>query len=101
MGDPSSQLFNERYETVRIATRVAGVAGAATLGVLTLGSAAFADSADNDGVNLANDNNISVAPVQLCGNDVGAVIGVVVPIMSPQTNQCVNAPVVDHPKAGL
>ncbi|WP_190821704.1 hypothetical protein [Saccharopolyspora pogona] len=86
---------------MRIATRVAGVAGAATLGVLTLGSAAFADSADNDGVNAANDNNISAAPVQLCGNNVGALIGVVVPILSPQVNNCVNAPVVDHPKAGL
>ncbi|MGI8307968.1 hypothetical protein [Saccharopolyspora hattusasensis] len=86
---------------MRIATRVAGVAGAATLGVLTLGSAAFADSADNDGVNAVNDNNISAAPVQLCGNNVGALIGVVVPSVSPQVNQCVNAPVVDHPKAGL
>ncbi|MEV0704008.1 hypothetical protein AB0I53_39660 [Saccharopolyspora sp. NPDC050389] len=83
---------------MRIATRVAGVAGAAALGVLTLGTAAFADSADNDGINAVDDNNVSAVPVQACGNNVGAAIGVVVPILSPQANNCVNAPVVDHPK---
>jgi hypothetical protein len=86
---------------VRIATRVAGVAGAAALGVMTLGTAAFADSADNDGINALDDNNISAVPVQLCGNNVGAVVGIVVPILSPQVNHCVNAPIIDHPKAGL
>lgn len=83
---------------MRIATRVAGVAGAAALGVVTLGTAAFADSADNNGINAVDDNNISAVPVQLCGNNVGAAIGVVVPVLSPQANTCVNAPVVDHPK---
>lgn len=82
---------------MRIATRVAGVAGAAALGVLSLGSTAFADSADNDGVNLLDDNNISAVPVQLCGNNVGALVGIVIPVLSPQTNECVNAPIVDHP----
>ncbi|MBB5155358.1 hypothetical protein [Saccharopolyspora phatthalungensis] len=85
---------------MRIATRVAGVTGAAALGVITLGTAAFADSASNEGINLVDDNNASVAPVQLCGNNVGAAVGVVVPVLSPQANNCVNAPVVDHPKAG-
>ncbi|TDD41576.1 hypothetical protein E1288_32200 [Saccharopolyspora elongata] len=65
---------------------------------MTLGTAAFADSADNDGINAVNDNNVSAVPVQACGNNVGAAIGVVVPILSPQANNCVNAPVVDHPK---
>ncbi|MEV0049093.1 hypothetical protein AB0H34_01185 [Saccharopolyspora shandongensis] len=83
---------------MRIATRVAGVAGAATLGVLALGTAAFADSAENDGINAVDDNNISAVPVQACGNNVGAAIGVVVPVLSPQANNCVNAPIVDHPK---
>ncbi|MER6990540.1 hypothetical protein ABT337_12980 [Saccharopolyspora hirsuta] len=83
---------------MRIATRVAGVAGAAALGVVTLGTAAFADSADNNGINLLDDNNISAVPVQACGNNVGAAIGVVVPVLSPQANNCLNAPVVDHPK---
>ncbi|MDA3628631.1 hypothetical protein [Saccharopolyspora oryzae] len=83
---------------MRIATRVAGVAGAAALGVVTLGTAAFADSADNNGINAVDDNNISAVPVQACGNNVGAAIGVVVPILSPQANNCLNAPVVDHPK---
>jgi hypothetical protein len=83
---------------VRIATRVAGAAGVAALSIVTLGSTAFADTADNDGVNLLDDNNISAVPVQACGNNVGAAIGVVVPILSPQSSQCVNAPVVDHPE---
>ncbi|MFR9729974.1 hypothetical protein ACL03H_12150 [Saccharopolyspora sp. MS10] len=71
------------------------VAGAAA-GLMALAPIANADSADNDGVNVLNDNNISAVPVQLCGNNV-AVLGAVVPILSPQTSQCVNAPVVDHP----
>ncbi|TDC96421.1 hypothetical protein E1161_01705 [Saccharopolyspora aridisoli] len=65
---------------------------------MTLGGTAFADSADNDGVNLLNDNNISAVPVQACGNNVGGAVGVVVPVMSPQDSECVNAPVVDHPQ---
>ncbi|KAA5832911.1 hypothetical protein F1721_17105 [Saccharopolyspora hirsuta] len=65
---------------------------------MTLGTAAFADSADNNGINLLDDNNISAVPVQACGNNVGAAIGVVVPVLSPQANNCLNAPVVDHPK---
>ncbi|MEU6131607.1 hypothetical protein ABZ805_20735 [Saccharopolyspora sp. NPDC047091] len=71
------------------------VAGAAA-GLMALAPIANADTADNDGVNLLNDNNLSVLPVQACGNNV-AVLGAVVPILSPQTSDCVNAPVVDHP----
>ena len=76
--------------------KAAIVAGAAA-GLLALAPAANADSMDNDGVNVGNDNNISVLPVQACGNN-AAVLGAVVPILSPQTAQCVNAPVVDHPQ---
>ncbi|MEB3368239.1 hypothetical protein [Saccharopolyspora mangrovi] len=81
---------------MRTAARIAGVAGAATA-MLALAGPAFADSADNEGVNGANDNNISAVPVQLCGDNV-AVLGAVVPVLSPQTPKCVNAPVVDHPE---
>ncbi|WP_243792435.1 hypothetical protein [Saccharopolyspora gloriosae] len=84
---------------MRIATRVAGAAGIAALGMVSLGSTAFADTAGNEGVNLLDDNNISAVPVQACGNNVGAVIGVVVPVLSPQTSDCTNAPVIDHPSA--
>ncbi|WP_235875879.1 hypothetical protein [Saccharopolyspora terrae] len=83
---------------MRIATRVAGAAGVAALSIVTLGSTAFADTADNDGVNLLDDNNISAVPVQACGNNVGALVGIVVPVLSPQSSECVNAPVVDHPQ---
>ncbi|MFC7342398.1 hypothetical protein [Saccharopolyspora griseoalba] len=65
-------------------------------GVLT-GGTAFADSTDNDGVNIGNDNNASVLPIQLCGNNI-AVLGAVVPIASPQNAVCTNAPIVDHPQ---
>ncbi len=80
---------------MRVSTRVAGIAGATALGMLTLGSAAFADSFDNDGVNTSNDNNTITAPVQTCANSVSA--GTVVPVLSPTTNNCVNTPLVDHP----
>ncbi|GAB3285794.1 hypothetical protein [Parasphingorhabdus pacifica] len=69
---------------------------AASAGLLMAGTPAIADSADNDGVNVGNDNNVSVLPVQACGNNV-AVLGAVVPLLSPQSNECVNAPIVDHP----
>ncbi|MEV4644453.1 hypothetical protein [Saccharopolyspora sp. NPDC049357] len=64
---------------------------------MLIGTPASADSTDNDGVNLGNDNNLSVLPVQLCGNNV-AVLGAVAPIASPQNVECVNAPIVDHPE---
>ncbi|WP_245556169.1 hypothetical protein [Actinopolyspora mortivallis] len=82
---------------MRTATRVAGAAGVAAMGMMTLGTSAFADSKDNDGINALDDNNISAVPIQACGNDIGAVIGLVIPILSPESSECVNAPVVDHP----
>lgn len=74
------------------------VAGAVA-GLLALAPVANADSEDNDGINLLNDNNVSVLPVQLCGNNV-AVLGAVLPIASPNSSECVNAPIMDHPSAG-
>ncbi|TDD55118.1 hypothetical protein [Saccharopolyspora elongata] len=71
---------------------------AASAGLLVGGTPASADSADNDGINIGNDNNLSVLPVQLCGNNVG-VLGAVAPIGSPQNSDCTNAPIVDHPGA--
>lgn len=71
---------------------------AASAGMLVGGTPALADSAGNDGINIGNDNNLSVLPVQLCGNNVG-VLGAVVPIGSPQNSECTNAPIVDHPGA--
>lgn len=81
---------------MRSAARFAGVA-AASVAMLGMASPAFADSADNEGINVGNGNNASVVPVQACANNVGAAIGAAVPILSPQHAKCVNAPVVDHP----
>jgi hypothetical protein len=82
---------------MRTSVRFVGAAGLAA-GLVLAGSPAFADSADNDGVNIGNDNNIVIAPIQLCdasllGGAVNLLIG------SPQNNNCVNAPLVDHPSA--
>lgn len=74
------------------------VAGAVA-GLLALAPVANADSEDNDGINVLNDNNVSVLPIQACGNNVG-VLGAAVPIGSPQNVECVNAPILDHPSAG-
>jgi hypothetical protein len=82
---------------VRTSARIAGVA-AASASMLAVASPAFADSANNNGVNVLDDNNASVLPIQACGNNIGALVGVVIPILSPQTNACVNAPIVDHPR---
>ncbi|MCI2416676.1 hypothetical protein MOQ72_04515 [Saccharopolyspora sp. K220] len=84
---------------MRTGARIASVATAAAA-MLAVASPAFADSADNDGINVLEDNNVSAIPVQACGNNVGVLIGIVVPILSPQADQCVNAPIVDHPSAG-
>lgn len=73
---------------------MAGAIMAATAGVIALGGPAFADSHDNDGINLLNDNNISAVPIQLCNNDV-AVIGAIVNLASPDVSQCVNAPITE------
>jgi hypothetical protein len=68
---------------------------------------AFADSAGNNGINVLNDDNVSVLPVQVCNN------GEAVPVLShvvdlfghsqvhsPDTTNCVDAPIVDHPAVG-
>lgn len=61
---------------------------------MAIGGPAFADSSDNDGINVLNDNNVSVLPIQACGNNVGA-LGVAAPIASPQNSSCVNAPITE------
>lgn len=67
---------------------------AAGAGLLASGIPAMAGTVDNDGVNIGDDNNISLLPVQLCQTQV---IAALVPVGSPHNGECVNAPVVDHP----
>ncbi|WP_325049456.1 hypothetical protein [Saccharopolyspora rhizosphaerae] len=57
---------------------------------------AAADSYDNDGLNIGNDNNTSVLPIQACGNNI-SVLGLTK--THGQDSKCVNAPIVDHPHA--
>jgi hypothetical protein len=81
---------------MRVSIRVVGVAGVAVLSMLAAGSVALADSANNDGINTAEGLNTITAPVQNCSN---SVLGpALAHIMSPQSNKCVNAPLIDHPK---
>lgn len=76
---------------MRNKARVAGVVVAAAAGMMALGAPAFAGEAhggvhhnhEYNGVNLLNENNVQV-PVGVCNNNV-AVLGAVVPILSPQT----------------
>ncbi len=78
---------------------VLGVATTAA-GLLATGVPAFAaDTANNNGVNIGNGNNVSVLPIQACGDNV-AVLGAVVPVLSPTNTACDNASVTDHPRAG-
>ncbi|ASU77836.1 hypothetical protein CDG81_05380 [Actinopolyspora erythraea] len=66
---------------------------------MTMAAAASADTKDNDGINVLDDNNISAVPIQLCGNEISALIGINLDLLTNESSQCVNAPVVDHPKA--
>ncbi|RRO15129.1 hypothetical protein EIL87_17840 [Saccharopolyspora rhizosphaerae] len=80
--------------------KTAYMAGALAVGTASMvigGTQAFADSSDNDGINIGNDNNASVLPIQLCGNNI-AILGAVVPVASPQNVVCAaNAPIVEGP----
>ncbi len=79
--------------------RLAGASAAAFSALLAFVPTAFGDSANDNGVNGGNGNNASVIPVQLCNDNVAAAVGVIVPLLSPTSAQCTNAPVVDHPVA--
>ena len=82
---------------MRTTARLAG-ATAAAVSMMALAGPAFADSANNEGVNVLNDNNASVLPIQACGNDVAA-LGAVVEVLNAEQTKCTNAPVVDHPSS--
>lgn len=83
---------------MRNTTRTAGMVLAAAAGVMAMGAPAFAATPASEhhehgaihhnheanGVTVADDNNVQV-PIGACGNNVGALIGAAVPILSPQT----------------
>lgn len=73
---------------MRMTTRAAGIALAATAGALMFGSPAQADGWNN---------NAQVVPGQLCNSDVAAAIGVQVPVASPEVvgGPCINGAVQD------
>lgn len=85
--------------------KTTGLMGAVAIGsgLIATGAPAYADSANNNGVNLLNGNNVSVLPIQLCPNGFSGISDIVKigsgSALSPQTINCVNAPVIDHPRA--
>lgn len=93
---------------VRNTTRAAGTALAVAAGIMALGAPAFASehhhATDTDvhhnhtynGISALNENNIQV-PIGVCNNNVGALIGAAVPILSPQTvGHCSTAVIDQH-----
>jgi hypothetical protein len=87
--------------------KTTGLVGAVAIGsgLIATGAPAYADSTGNNGINVLNGTNVSVLPVQLCLNSLTGILSSVINVGggaatgSPQTNNCVNAPVVDHPRA--
>ncbi|PRX99946.1 hypothetical protein [Allonocardiopsis opalescens] len=66
--------------------RKLGISG--LVAAAALGSALVASPAQADGFN----QNTSLIPINACQNDIAAVIGVIVPIASPETlGECNNA----------
>ncbi|MBK0865494.1 hypothetical protein INP57_01580 [Saccharopolyspora sp. HNM0986] len=59
----------------------------ATAGLLLTAVPASADGTQNDGVNGGNDDNVNVAPIQLCNSSV-AVVGAVADGLSPDGSGC-------------
>jgi hypothetical protein len=94
------------HEGSAIVRKTTGLVGAVAIGsgLLAAGAPAYADSAGNNGLNLLNGDNVSVLPTQLCLNGLAGVLSNVIDVgsgtvASPQTDNCVNAPIVDHPSA--
>jgi hypothetical protein len=59
--------------------------------------AAIGEDGENAGLPLNVGSASNAVPIQSCGSNVS---DAVVPVMSVQSNQCVNAPIVDHPADG-
>lgn len=79
-------------------TKKAQLVGAvvASAGLLATGAPAHADRVGNDGLNIGDDNNLSLLPVQACGDDI-AILGLILPVASPEYTECANAAITDHP----
>lgn len=91
---------------MRTSVRLCGTVAVSAASLALLAAPAFADSAGNNGLNLADDNNVSVLPVQICNSGPVNVLAVPVHLLSdsnsqsPQNVNCVDAPIVDHPSLG-
>lgn len=86
---------------MRTSVRLCSAAAVSAAGLMMVAGPAFADSAGNNGINVLNDNKVSVAPVQVCGNGITAdvlsdLISPADGILSPHTNNCATTPIVDH-----
>lgn len=89
---------------MRTSVRLCGAAVISAASLTMVAAPAFADSAGNNGVNLLNDNNISVAPIQACPGKL-TVVGDLVTVLNSRTNSpnsvtCAQAPISDHSTPG-
>lgn len=79
------------------------IAASVAAGLMSIGAPAFADSAGNNGVNLLDDNNLSVLPIQVCNSGTADVLAIPLHLLSdneagsPHDVECANAPILDHP----
>lgn len=91
---------------MRNKARVAGVVAAAAAGMLVMGAPAFAASPmgghkdgihhnhEYNGINILNENDVQI-PIGICNNNV-AVLGLAVPIASPQTTENCSTAVINQ-----
>lgn len=84
---------------MRTSVRVSTMAAIAA-GLMSLGAPAFADSTGNNGLNLLDDNDISVLPVQACPGKL-TVLSDLIPVLnttsnSPNNVTCGQTPIKDH-----
>lgn len=91
---------------MRTSVRLCSAAAVSAASLAMLAAPAFADSANNNGINVLNGNNVSVLPLSVCNGGQVTVLGIVAHalsdnnLQSPHGTKCVNAPIVDHPTVG-
>lgn len=79
------------------------IAASVAAGLMSVGAPAFADSAGNNGINVLDDDNLSVLPIQVCNSGTTDLLAIPLHLLSdnegnsPHDVDCTNAPILDHP----
>ncbi|MFC3994610.1 hypothetical protein ACFOVU_01685 [Nocardiopsis sediminis] len=70
---------------------IAGLVAGAAIGVVMSGTPAMASDYDGD---QQYNQNLQAIPIELCNPNISALIGITIPVLSPQTTgDCVNGPI--------